>query len=215
MVRNRTPAILVAAGLVLAAALIAYVLWSAHQNRVHREAVAAAVGDTTARLRETLGGAPLEPKKVEAHAAAAEAHLEVLKNRSRNRELADAAEHYVIGAREIFKRQAAAISGLERIATEKDLLTQHIGRAARRDREWINEAMARKKKVEAVYFDYNLALTGLSELLWGFPKTRKNLLPHLAESALLEVGPAEDAYRRVQAESKRVADELAAVRRIQ
>lgn len=155
-------------------------------------------------------------KKLEAHAAAADASLEILKrNSSRNRQLSDGAEHYVITSREIFKRQASALQLSSLASSSRSDLASHMGKAARRDKAWIDEAMSRKKKVEAQYFDYNLALTGLTELLWSFPEARKRIAPHVHESTLLELGPAEDAYRRVQGEAKQIAADLAAVRRLQ
>ena len=215
MLKGRTHIALAAAGVALVAGLIGLASWSAYQKRAHREAVTAVIQDTTARLREALPG-KLDLKKLEAHAAATDGALAVLqKNPSRNPPLADGAEHYVITAREIFKRQAASIRASQEVSEGKNALQMHMGKAARRDRAWIDEAMTRKKKVEAQYFDYNLALTGLSELLWRFPEARKRIAPHVHESTLLELGPAEEAYRRVQAEAKQVATDLAAVRRLQ
>jgi hypothetical protein len=216
MLKGRAHIALAGAGLALVAGLIAFAGWTAHQKRVHQRTVAAVVEDTTARLRESLAG-KVELKKLEANAAAAEAHLEALRQAgpSRNRPLADGAEHYVITSREIFRRQAAALRFSEDVNQARSALQMHMGRAARRDRAWIDEAMSRKKKVESQYFDYNLALTGLSELLWTFPETRKRIAPHVHESTLLELGPAEEAYRQVQSQAKQVAAELAAVRRLQ
>jgi Skp family chaperone for outer membrane proteins len=216
MLKGRAHIALVGAGLALVAGLIAYASWAAYAQRAHQREVLAVVEDTTARLRESLR-AKVEPKQLEAHAAAADAHLEALRKAgaSRNRPLADGAEHYVITSREIFKRQAAIARLSEEAHASKSSLQTHIGRASRRDRAWIDEAMSRKKKVETQYFDYNLALTGLAELLWSFPETRKRIAPHVHPSALLELGPAEDAYRRVQGEAKQVATDLAAVRRLQ
>ena len=174
-----------AAGIAVVAGLIGYASWVAHQKKTQAQAVTEVVKETTARLRESLPG-KLDLKKLEAHAAAADGLLEVLrKNSSRNRQLSDGAEHYVITSREIFKRQAAAIRLSESAVSEKSLLQSHMGKAARRDKAWIDEAMSRKKKVEAQYFDYNLALTGLSELLWSFPEARKRIAPHVHESTLL------------------------------
>jgi len=205
---------ILAGALVFAAAILGYAGWSAHQKRVHRQAVTAVVEDTTARLRDSLTGT-LELKKIEAHAAAVDAHLPVLKsNAAKNRDLADAAELYVISAREIFKRQAAVMRFSEHASLARKDLELHIGKASRRDRGWIDEAMSRKKKVEAQYFDYNLSLTGLSELLYRFPDSRKPLAPLVHESVLLEPGLAETAWRRSQAEAKRAADDLAVVRRL-
>jgi hypothetical protein len=214
MLKGKAHVGLAAAGIGLVVLVAGLAAWSAHQKRVHREAVSAVIADTTARLRESLAGKP-ELKKIEASLAAAEASLEALgKTGKRNPDLAAGAELYVINAREIFKRQVLIQEKSQRSAESRNSLQMHMGRAARRDQGWFDEAMARKKKVEAEYFDYNLALSGLTELLWKFPETRKALLPHVQDKLLLEVGPAEDAYRRYQEEAKRVAADLDSVRRI-
>jgi len=214
MVKVKAHVGLVAAGVGLALVVLGYAGWVAHQKRAQRQAVNSVIQETTALLRESLASKP-DLKKFEANAAAADASLETLKSAgSRDRKLADGAELYVVNAREIFKRQAAVITLAEKAGETRRSLETHMGRAQRRDQAWIDEAMSRKKKVEAQYFDYNLALTGLSELLWKFPDTRKALLPHVQDTLPDEIGPAEAAYRRYQDEARRVAGDLDTVRRI-
>lgn len=190
-----------------------------HRQRETSRAIAAAVQDTTARLRDSLAVAPSLASKsalprLEAHAAAVDAHLKVIRDASRVPELADGAEHYVLGAREILRRQAASIRQSEQAAASRAFLVRHMRRAARRDGAWIREAMLQKKIVEAHYFDYNLTLTALAELLEDFPGTAQRLAPHLDERSLLPRAPAEEARGLVLKESRRATDELAAVRRL-
>jgi hypothetical protein len=74
--------------------------------------------------------------------------------------------------------------------------------------------MAQKKTVEAQYFDYGLTLKALADLLGSFPESRERVAPHVGGEALLEDGPAQEARALVLKESKRVADELAGIRRL-
>ena len=204
---------------VLAIAGAGYWGFGEHQQRETSRAIAAAVQDTTARLRDSLAVAPnLTGKsalpRLEAHAAAVDAHLKTIQGARRAPELADGAEHYVLGAREILRRQAASIRQSEQSAATRAALVRHMRRAARRDGAWIREAMLQKKIVEAHYFDYNLTLTALADLLKDFPGTAQRLAPHLEEEALLPRAPAEEARGLVLKESRRAADELAGVRRL-
>src|SRR6185295_11388031 len=87
---------------VLVAAGVAWWGFSARQKDTERAEIVKAVGETTALLREALAKPPSA-----ALVAQLEANLQAVKA-PRNRELADAAEHYLIGAREIARRRADA-----------------------------------------------------------------------------------------------------------
>ena len=185
---------LTAAVIPLAAGYFAY---SSFEERQQRRAITAAVKDTTARLREALPVAPgLKGRKaldrLQAHEVALEARLREVRRAGRAGDpaLADGAEHYVLGAREILRRQAASIRQSEQAAASRAFLVRHMRRAARRDGAWIREAMLQKKIVEAHYFDYNLTLTALADLLQDFPGTAQRLAPHLDERSLLPRAPA-------------------------
>jgi hypothetical protein len=219
MGKNRILAGGIAATLILA--IGGYWGFSALKKREQQQAITAAVKDTTARLRETLGVQPNASGKsslprVDANLRAVEAHLDTVRKASgrSHAELADGAEHYVLGAREIMRRQAISIRLSEQSNASRNSLAAHMSRAAYRDENWIHEAMNRKKKVEGDYFDYNVTLLALSEVLWTFPDARKRLVSRVDDSLLLEIGPAEDARRAVLSQSKRIAQELDGVRRL-
>lgn len=201
--------------------LAGYWTYSTFEQREQRRTISAAVRDTTARLREALPVAPSlggrgALAKLERHEAALEARLrEVRKVAHRgDLELGDGAEHYVLGAREILRRQVASVERAERAAASRQALAAHMRRAAHRDAAWIRQAASRKKQLEGEYFEYGLALSALSELLWSFPDARKRLASHLDAALLLEVGPAEDARRATLREEKRVAQELEDMRHL-
>jgi hypothetical protein len=214
---NKRALAIVVAVLVLGAA--GWWGFTEHRERETSRAIAAAVQDTTARLRDSIAVAPNLTSKsalarLDGHVAAVDAHLKTVRGAHGNEALADGAEHYVLGAREILRREAAAIRQSEQSVASRASLVSHMRRAARRDGAWIREAMLQKKIVEAHYFDYNLTLTALADLLKDFPDTAQRLAPHLDEQSLLPRAPADEARALVLKESKRVADELAAVRRL-
>jgi hypothetical protein len=211
--------VLVAIVVLAALALAGYWGYAEQQRRAQQAAVAAALTDTTTRLRDSLAVAPNAAGKpalarIEGHVAAVEEHLKTVRGAKRVPELADGAEHYVLGAREILRRQAASIRQSEQSAASRAALVAHMRRAARRDGAWIRDAMAQKKAVEAQYFDYGLTLKALAELLGTFPDSKTRLTPHVDGQALLDDAPAAEARTLVLKESRRVADELASVRRL-
>jgi hypothetical protein len=210
---------LVAVALLLVVAIAAYWGWSQYRKSTQQRAISAALQDTTTRLRDSLAVAPSAAGKrslprIEEHVAAVDAHLKLVQASRANAELADGAEHYVLGAREILRRQAASIRQSEQSAAARAALVAHMRSAARRDGAWIRDAMAQKKTVEAQYFDYGVTLKALAQLLYTFHDSRKRVEPHVDSKVLLEVGPAEDARRIVLKESQRAAQDLEAVRRL-
>ena len=214
--KNRALVAVVAALVVALGATWAY---REYRKSTQQRAITVALQDTTARLRDALAVAPSAAGKrslprIEAHAAAVDAHLKMVQASRANAVLADGAEHYVIGAREILRRQAASIRQSEQSAAARAALVTHMRSAARRDGAWIRDAMQQKKTVETQYFDYGVTLKALAELLFTFHDSRKRVEPHVDPSVLLEVGPAEDARRVVLKESQRAAQDLEVVRRL-
>lgn len=217
MSSNKRALALLAAAIVLAGA--GWWTYGEYRQRESNRALVAAVQDTTARLRDSLAVAPNVTSKgalarLDEHADAVDAHLKTIREARNHAELADGAEHYLIGAREILRREAAAIRQSEQSAASRASLVSHMRRAARRDGAWIREAMLQKKIVESHYFDYNVTLGALAELLKDFPETSARLAPHLDATALLPRAPVEEARTLVLKESKRAAEELDSVRRL-
>lgn len=220
MFQTKRGAIVLALMLAIAA-FGGYGVFKGVQKRAQQRAITALVQDTTVRLRQALVVAPDASAKnalprLKAHAAAVEAHLGAVRKAGSapNPALAEGAEYYVQGAREILRRQVTSVQLSGEASASRQALVAHMGRAARRDESWIREAMNQKKRVETAYFNYNTTLKALSEVLWTFPDARKRLAPHLDAALLLEVGPVEDARRRVLEESRRTGEELDRIRRL-
>ena len=177
------------------------------KKRSEQRAIVTVVGDTTEQLRTTLKSA--SPKGLDK----VEGNLEIAKGWS-SPELVDAAEQYLIGAREILKRRAEANRLAQKAAASRAALSAHMTRAGQRDTDWIRNASTLKKQVERDHFDLDIQLKALADLLDDLPQANKRLAPHVQASLLLEDDVRKAARQDVLAEAKRASAELEKVRSI-
>jgi hypothetical protein len=195
----------VAAAAAAGAAL--YWTYASYQTRSQQRAVAALVGEATARLREDLAGSPSADrvKKIEAT-------LETLRatRTSRQKPLAYAAENYLLGARGIVVRRAEAASLTQRATASRQALVAHMASARGRDDGWIQRATALKRQTDQVHTELALQLKTLSDLLEDLPEAERSLAPLLDTSLLLEEPLREAALKRAKDDAQRAADALAA-----
>jgi len=200
--------------LVVAAVVLAVVGGSAYwyyavkQKNDQQRAVAALLGDTTAQLRKALAAPPAPDvvSRIDGNLKAAKA--------PRDKPLAEAAGHYIHGAREIVRRRADAERLAREAATSRRALAMHMRAASLRDTYWIRIATDLKKRVERDHHELDVSLKALSELLYMLPETQKELAPHVDASLLLEDSERVRARERAMEASKRAAEELEKVRRL-
>ena len=192
-----------AAVLVLAAALAAYWAFSSWQERRQQAAIAAAVAEASAALRDALGRAPAgdEPKRIEA----AMEKLRAAKP-TRERDLAEAAEVYLVSARAVAERRAEAARLARQAAESRQQLVAHMA-ARTRGEGWIRQAAELKKRMDQAYFDENVALEALADLLRGLPDSEERLAPQVGKGALVEAGLVDSAAEQAKAELKRASGE--------
>src|SRR5689334_7954180 len=94
---------LIIAVVVAVAAIGGYLAYASSQTAKQQAALRQLVGDSTGLLREAL------QKGATADAAAKlDANLQAIGSSARDRAFADAAEHYILGAREIVRRRVDA-----------------------------------------------------------------------------------------------------------
>jgi hypothetical protein len=200
---------LVAAALVIAGALIGYTMYSKYQTLRQERAVAALVGDTTTQLRQALTATPT--KEIFSRI---DGNLRSLKA-PRQPELADAAEHYILGAREIVRRRLDAARFAQQAAAGRQALTAHMNAAGgRRGEAWFRAALDLKKKVEREHFELDITLKALYELLGSLPEAETRLAPHVRPALLLEDPLRLQAREQARADAERAAGELEKVRRL-
>ena len=182
--------------------------YAAYEKRSQQHKVAALVGDTTAKLREALGAKAASPETV----SALDANLQAAKA-PRDPELADAAELYIVSAREIARRLARVRDMERQAAASRQALTGHMARAAYRNDAWLRDAIALKKRVEAEHYELGVTLGALDQLLGTFPESEKRLQPRVDPALLLETNFVDSARKQLKEEGYRAHDELMKVRR--
>lgn len=193
-----------ALGLVIAGG-VGYGMHQALKKRSEERAVVQVVSDATAQLREALKTASPEiaPK--------IDGNLKVVRGWS-NAYMADATEHYLLGAREIARRRADAARHAQRFAATRSALRAHMNRASARDSSWIRTASQLKKEVEQAHFELQTSLGALAELLQSLPQSQKALEPYVDASLTLEEGLRRKARDQALDESKRATLQLQDVR---
>jgi hypothetical protein len=206
-VKRITP--LLIAALVIAGAVIGYTMYGKHQMLQQERAVTALVADTTTQLRQALTATPT--KEIFSRI---DGNLQSLKA-PRQPELADAAEHYILGAREIVRRRVDGARFAQQAAAGRQALTAHMTAAGgRRGEGWFRTALDLKKRVERDHFDLDVTLKALYELLGSLPDAEKRLAPHVQPALLLEEPLRLQARDRAREDAERAAAELEKVRRL-
>jgi hypothetical protein len=204
---SRTGTLVATAVAVAIAAAVGYALHLSAKKRAEERAVVTVLSETTAQLREVL--------KAPAPGAADEidGRLRVAEGWS-NAQVADAAEHYLIGAREIFRKRADSLRFEQKAAQSRAALAAHMSRAGRRDTSWLKTATELKRQVERDHYDLERSLKAVAELLDMLPDANKRLAPHVQASLLLDEGARKELRAEVDAEVTRAAGELEKLRRL-
>ena len=191
-----------------ALAFIGYGAYGSYQKKVQQRQVVALVQDSTDKLREALA-----QKATPEMVAALDANLTAARA-PRDPQLTDAAEHYILSAREIARRRSDGNRLKARAEESRRVLAGHMARAERRSEPWLRTAVSLKKRMEDDYFQLTLTLNGLDEILFKLPEEEKPFAARYGNDILLPRDEIDGARRQVQADIKRASDELVAVRRI-
>jgi len=199
-----TPIVAAIAG--AAVLVIGYSLYASGQKRAQQRNVTELVRDSTGKLRQALA-----PKPAAELVASLDANLQAAKA-PRDRALEDAAELYILSAREIARRRVDA-QRLERQAeASRAALAAHLRGASHRSEAWIRGATELSRRAERDYFDWGVELKALDELLYTLPEAAKRIEPLVGPDLLLPDAERESARKQALAEAKRAAAELAALR---
>ena len=196
--------------LAIVGAVIGYTMWGQHQKLQQERAVTALVADTTTQLRQALTATPTREMF-----SRIDGNLRSLKA-PRQPELADAAEHYILGAREIVRRRLDAARFAQQAAASRQALTAHMNAAGggRRGEAWFRTALDLKKKVEREHFELDVTLKALYELLGSLPDAEKRLAPRIQPALLLDERLRVQAREQARADAERAAAVLEKVRRL-
>jgi hypothetical protein len=201
MLSPKAAKVLVAAACVGVAAVVGTVLTKEAKKRYESRAVVWVVEDATTQLKAGLKVPSREAlEKVEAAIRTTHGWSNV--------EVADAAEQYLVGAREILRRRADATRLSQRAAASRAALMAHMDRAPNRDLPWMRVAIQLKRQVERDHFDLEVQLGALADLLGVMPEANKRLAPHVSASLLFEDNVRRSARDAVLQEARLARAEL-------
>jgi hypothetical protein len=134
-------------------------------------------------------------------------------NSSRNRELAAAAEDYLLTVRQILRQLAASHRYRVQVSASESALREHMRKSGGRSKAWIDEAIRAKDRMERNYFDYRVSAEALERLLASYPSARGKLAAQLA-APLLTSDVVESARRRALGNYKRIAANVEQARQL-
>jgi hypothetical protein len=205
---KQIPLLVAAFVAVLVVGVVAGTVFQKGKKQHEETAILDAVADSSEILRAALG--PQPPADA---AARLDARLTMIKAAART-PLAEVAEDYVLGAREIARRQAA-LPPLERQwDASREAIRAHLAAGGRRNPAWFQTAGDLKKRMEEAHFQLGVELGALDKLFDGMPESAKRTAPLAGESRVVDAKLFNDARRRVQERLKSANDELERARQI-
>jgi hypothetical protein len=205
---KQVPLLVAAFVAVLVLGIVAGAVFQKGKKQHEESAILDAVADSSRLLRAALG-----PQPPEDAAARLDAHLAMIKAAVRT-PLAEAAEDYVLGAREIARHQAA-LAPLERQwDASRQAIRTHLAAGGRRNPAWFQTAGDLKKRMEEAYFQLGVELAALDKLLDGMPESVKTTTPLAGENRVVDLRLFYDARQRVQARLKSANEQLERARQI-
>jgi len=181
--------------------------WSMQQKRSQQQAIVRLVGESTEALREVLARTP-GPEML----ARLEAAVQAAKA-PRDRALADAAELYILGAREIARRRADAARIAAEAAEARKALAAHMAHVSR-SASWYSDATRLKKQVEQAHADLGRTLKALDELISTMPDAQKRLVGQVGAGQLLDTAAYAAARKEVQEAAAAATAELEKARQL-
>lgn len=214
--------VMAAVGLFVVAA-VGYVGYSAFKTRELNKTSVAVLADSNARLREALSMEAAPPaadraqivRKLDEHAVAADRNLKEFKrlDAARNQVLADAADSYLLGAREILKKQADSQRYRLAFADGSRALREHM-RSDNRTSAWVQQAVKVKERVNKDYRGYNLNAVALGQFLETLSAAQKTIAPYVGPSALIAEDLIARARKQVVEDTERTAAEMEKLNRL-
>lgn len=198
------------------AAAIGYWAYGAHQKRAFDGAVIALLDETASRLEEGLeAGSAGELAQFEARAQAADASLQALRrlDARANRALGDAADEYLLSARETLRRQAERRRLQLALAESAQALRRHM-RSDNRTGAWVEQAVNAKERVNRDYRGYRLSTEALDALLRDLPASQRKIAPWIEARRLLTEERLTKARERIKRESTAATAEFGQLERL-
>jgi hypothetical protein len=222
MTDRRTRIAASAAATVLAAAVAGSWIHSTQKTRAFTGEISVRVADTSERIGSSFGriAGPAADgagtvRRLDEHTAAVDGHRAALRalGAARNPGLADAADDYVLTAREILKRLADSERHHHALTDSLQHLREHM-RAADRTGAWVTEAVRAREMMDRDYRHYSLAAQTLDTLLDAFPAAQSAIARHLGAGLLIDDGLVSEVRERTLAAARRAAGEVEKLRQL-
>lgn len=208
----------IAAGALLLA-VTAWWVYQAQQERRIAATVTALAREAGTRLRDALildaqPQAEDSARKLEAHLAAVDGHLQKLRglNTTSVPALGEAADDYVLTAREILRRLTAGQRSRLEFAQSSRALLEHM-RADRGGASWVGEAVRLKDRVEKDFSDHQAATEALAKLLESFPAAQARIAPYIETPLLIDDKLLGAVRQRALASAQQATNEIAKIRK--
>jgi hypothetical protein len=177
------------AAVVLAALVLAIGTYLAYEKYSRRSHVVTMMRDAAARLHTVLQAQAGDSAKVdlEAHATAIEGYASMLRrmNTASFTPLADAADDYLVTAREIARRTVQMQRSRAAVASELDALGAHM-KSDRGAAAWTGEAVRLKQALDKDFREYRLAVEAYRMLLDSFAASQAKVAPYVEDLPLIE-----------------------------
>ena len=203
------------AAAVILLAVFAYVGISVVQKRQLQAGVAELVQAASTQLTEALAvdiSAPAagQSERLDKAVEQAEARLKQLRAlpASRDRELVELADPYVAGVLEVLRRQAGTTRHRLRFTEDRRQLDEHVARVGARTEDWLRDAIRLRKRLNDAYYDYELSVTSLGNMLAGQVQARRKLLVRLPVVTLPEEAAITQARERTLAAANATKQEM-------
>lgn len=212
---SRTIGIAVTAAVV--AAVLGYWGYGAHKSREAQRMALGQVADAAVRLREALtievGKSGADPaqivQKLDEHAAAVDRGLQGLKrvDASNHQALVDAADDYLLTAREILKKQADSHRYRSMWMQSWQALREHL-RHDTRTGAWVQQAVKARERANRDFRAYSMAAEALGKLLESFAASQKRVAPYVGTGALIADDLVASARARVAEDLQRATADM-------
>ncbi|HUF81280.1 MAG TPA: hypothetical protein VMN03_09115 [Burkholderiales bacterium] len=215
--------IVIAVAALVAASALGYWAYSGHKKREFDKTILTLAADTGTRLRDALAIETAPPtadrgsflRKLDGHAATLDRNLKTLRGSGSGSNLAltDAADDYLLTAREILKRQADSRRHRLLLQDSARALREHM-RADNRSGAWVRQAVEAKNRVNTNYHAYVQASDALDLLLGTLRASQAKIAPYVAPDLLIADGVIDEARRRAREDKNHTAAEFERLQRI-
>jgi hypothetical protein len=184
---------------IVAAVILAIGTYLAYEKYTRRTHAVAMVEDAALRLRATVQAQAegSNPASDEASATAVEAYANTLRsmNTSSFAALADAADDYLVTAREIMRRAVNMGLAKARLTLSVEALASHI-RGDRGAGAWTHEAVQRKQTLDTDLRHYRIAVESYATLMSGLSASQAKIAPFVDASVLIDERVIDQARKR-------------------